>query len=89
MFKLTDDYKIDERIDKLKEEESLFKKELEVFILRFVELYNHYIYLTKKENDNKFILHLENYEMQVDRDSNFTYVLIIYNNGKKILEITS
>jgi len=89
MFKLTDEYKIDERISKLKEEESLYKKELEIFIHRFVELYNHYIYLTKKENDINFILHLENYRMEVFRDLNFIYVLKIVNNDKKLLEITS
>ncbi|MCK5154244.1 MAG: hypothetical protein KAQ93_07785 [Spirochaetales bacterium] len=62
---------------------------MEVFTHRFVELYNHFIYLTKKENDNKFNLHLENYGMEVFHDSNFTYVLLISNNGKKLLEMTS
>ena len=89
MFKLTDNYKIDERINKLKEEDSLYKEELEVFSHRFVELYNYYIYLTKKENDDKFNLQIENYGIEVFHDSNFTYVLLISNNGKKLLEITS
>ena len=89
MFELTDNYKINERIGKLKKEESLYHEELEVFTKRFVELRNHYLYLTKKEYDSKFILHLENYEMEVFRDSDFTYVLRIINNGKALLEITS
>ena len=89
MFELTDNYKIDERTSKLKEKESLHKEELEVFIHRIVELYNHYIYLSKKRNDNKFILHLENYGIEVSHDSNFTYLLRITNNGTKLLEITS
>lgn len=90
MFKLTDNYKIEKRISKLKEKESLYQAEIEGFIHRFVELYNHYMYLANKENKTKFNLYLKNYRIKVYQEYiHSTFVLIIYNKKKKLLKISS